>query len=463
MPIRWRLTLWFSLIVCAILVLSGIFIHTLLKNDLRSEVDDDLKIYSAKVHGTLHHEEVPDPLDYDVIHSNLAELPINEFALPGIYFQVIDQNGNVVTKSDNLGKQELPLDTALIERGFAGQVDIATVSAGEGADLRMMVSPLFIQDETLLLEVAQSLQHINDTMGQLQWILVISVIVALGVALVSGAVLARRALAPVERITATAETIEKSSDLGRRVGYTGPKDEIGHLAATFDHMIDHIDRVFKSQKDFVADASHDLRSPLTVFQGNLDLLKRNLNAEDRQESLDAMGREIEKMSAIVNDLLLLAEIESGPVNQDQAVNLKEILLEGLRQAQRSAGKNSVIEGTIEEISIKGNPHRISQLLANLIDNAIRYTPEEGTITLSLLRDGDWARLEIMDNGIGIPPEHLPHLFDRFYRVDRARSRAGSGTGLGLAIVKGIAEQHGGKVTLISEPGKGSTFTVWLKL
>lgn len=120
-------------------------------------------------------------------------------------------------------------------------------------------------------------------------------------------------------------------------------------------------------------------------------------------------------------------------------------------------------GRLEDLSVKGSAQRLRQLLGNLIDNAIKYTPDRGTISLSLFRDGEWARLEVADTGIGIAPEHLPHIFDRFYRVDKARSRTGGGTGLGLAIAKGIAEQHGGRVLVTSEPGKGSVFTVWLKL
>ena len=461
MPIRWRLTLWFSLILCAILILSGIFIHTLLESYLNDEIDDDLKVNSARVHGTLNIEEIPEPVDYAVIHSSLP--PLDEFASPGIYIQLIDTEGKVVVKSNNLGEQELPVDPELIERGFEGQAKIASVSAGEGTDLRIMVSPLFLQNETLLLEVAQSIEPVEEMMSQLRWTLFIGVLTALILAVVSGAVLARRALAPMERITSTAESIEDSSDLSRRVGYDGPKDEIGHLATTFDHMIEHLDRVFKSQKEFVADASHDLRGPLTVLKGNLDLLKRYLVEREHVESLDAMGREIERMTNIANDLLLLAEVESGQMDQQETVSLKEILMEGFRLAQESGKQHNATKGTIEDISIKGNRHRLGQMLANLVDNAINHTLEGGSITLSVFRDGDWARLEVADIGVGISHEHIPHLFDRFYRVDRARSKAGGGTGLGLAIVKGIAEQHGGKVTVESEPGKGSTFTVWLKL
>ena len=463
MPIRWRLTLWFSLILLIIMTVAGAIGHTFFQSHLRNDIDDNLSVYSAKIHGTLHGNEVPEPLDYDVIHPTLSDVPINEFASPGIYIQLIDRDGNIIAKSDNLGDQELPFDSSLVEKGFNGNVDIATVSAGEGADLRIMVSPLFIQNETLLLEVGESLQHVDSIINQLRWGFFISILVALVLAVLSGAILAQRALAPVKRITAIADSIGESSDLGRRVGYNGPMDEVGHLAATFDHMIDHLDKVFQSQKIFVADASHDLRSPLTVLQGNLDLLKRDMPEEDKEESLRAMRREIKRMNGIVDDLLLLAEIETDQSDQQEIVSLKDILLECLKQAQQLTTNHTIVEGKVEDISVKGNRHRLNQMLANLVSNAVKYTPESSTITLSLFRDDERARIEVADNGMGIAPEHIPHLFDRFYRVSKARSRDAGSTGLGLAIVKEIARQHGGEVTVESETGKGSTFTVWLKL
>lgn len=461
MPIRWRLTLWFALILCAILILSGTVLYILLQSHLTSELDDNLRVYSARIHGTLNPEAIPEPLDYDVVHSKLP--PINEFASPGVYIQLIDRSGNVVVKSDNLGEQELPVAPVLIEKGFGGSVSIETVAAGDSARVRIMVSPLYLKDQALLLEVAQSLNPIDVTMSQVRWALLVSILVALTLAGVSGAVLVRRALSPVQHITRTAQNIEASSDLSRRVDYSGPKDEIGQLATTFDHMIKHLDRVFESQKHFVADASHELRGPLTVVQGNLDLLKRNLGEEDRRESLRAIEAETARMTKIVSDFLVLAEVESGQLERQEMVSLREILLDSLGRAQQLAGNRKIVIGRQEDLSIRGDAHRLKQLLGNLVDNAIRYTPEGGTIALSLFRDGDWACLEVADTGIGIAPQHLPHILDRFYRVDKARSRAKGGTGLGLAIVKGIAEQHGGKVTVTSEPGRGSTFTAWLKL
>jgi len=300
-------------------------------------------------------------------------------------------------------------------------------------------------------------------MSQVRWALLAGILLAFTMASVSGAILVRRALSPVERITRTARSIEASSDLSRRVGYTGPMDEIGELVMTFDHMIEHLDRVFQSQRHFVTDASHDLRGPLTVIKGNLDLLKRDLGEEDRREALRAIGAETDRMARIVSALLILAEVESGKVDLQETVSLRRIVLSELRRARQLAGSRKIRVGRQEDLSIKGDAHRLKQLFGNLVDNAIRYTPEGGTITLSLFRDNGWARLEVVDTGVGIAPEHQAKIFDRFYRADKARARAGGGTGLGLAIVKGIAEQHGGTVTVTSQLDKGSTFTAWLKL
>ncbi len=461
MPIRWRLTLWFALILSAILILSSVVLHLVLQRYLLNQVDDNLKVYSARVHGTLNPQEIPEPLDYDVIHSKLP--PINEFASPGIYIQLIDGSGDVVVKSSNLGEQELPVNPSVIAQGFEGDAAIETVAAGDGASVRLMVSPLYLRDQILLLEVAQSLNHVDGTMSQVRWALLASTLVALVLAAVSGGAIVRGSLSPVSKISHTARSIETSSDLSQRVGYTGPRDEIGELATTFDHMIEHLDRVFQSQRYFVADASHELRGPLTVIRGNLDLLKRKLGEEERRESLNAIERESIRMSKIVDDLLLLAEVDSGQLEQQQKVSLKEIVLGELERAKALAVEQKIIVEHKEDLAVRGDSQRLRQLLANLVDNAIKYTPDHGTITLSLFRDDSWARMEVTDTGIGITPDHLPHVFDRFYRVDKARPRASGGTGLGLAIVKGIAEQHGGKVTVTSQPGKGSTFTVWLKL
>jgi len=461
MPIRWRLTLWFGLILCVTLVVSGVVIYTLLQRSLYSDVDNTLRIYSNEVHTALDTSNITDPTDYDAVCSCLPS--VDRFASPGIYIQLADKNGNIMGKSDNLGDQYLPVDQSQLDPVLKGEFRVGIVTASDGTRLRVMDSPLKLGNQTLVVEVGHSLKQIDNTMSSVRWAILGGVLAALTLVGVSGGVLVRRALSPVGRITRTAQNIELSSDLSRRVGYKGPMDEVGQLATTFDHMIEHLERDFKAQKHFIADASHDLRSPLTVLRGNLDLLKRNLSEGERQESLKAMEGEVERMGRIVNDLLLLAEVESGQMKRRELVSLKEILLEGAARGQQLAPNTNIVMGRLEDLSVMGDAYMLKRLLSNLIDNAIAYTPEGGVITLSLYRDGDQALLEVADKGKGIAPEHLPHIFDRFYRVDQARSRIKGGSGLGLAIVKAIAEQHQGKVTVTSEPGKGSTFTVSFRL
>jgi signal transduction histidine kinase len=395
-----------------------------------------------------------DNADYNLIGSSLAFL--GDSASPNIWVQLTDGNGNVLAKSGKLGEQELP-----VVSGQAGSP--VTAQSTDGTRLRIL--PLYLQaeDQIFQLGFAQSLASIDPIMSSMGLTLLLVIPGFLILTTASASIMIGRALSPVKKVTATAQSIASSSDLSRRVNHRGPKDEIGELAATFDRMIEQLDRLLQSQRGFVADASHELRGPLTVIRGNLDLLKRNLSEEDRTESIRVLEAEMARMTRIVNDLLVLAEVESGPLEQSQLVSLKDIILDAQDRALLLAGDRHIVIERQDDLWVKGDAHKLDQLVGNLVGNAIKYTPDGGTITLSLFQDREWARLDVADTGMGISPEHLPHIFDRFYRVDRARSRAGGGTGLGLAIVKGIALQHGGKVTVTSETGKGSTFTVWLKL
>jgi two-component system OmpR family sensor kinase len=443
--IKWRLTLSFSSVFAIAAIIGALFFFAAFRNWMIAErIDGNLKVYSTAL---LVLASTSDNVDLLTDSSDIY--PTSE-----IWVQLTDSNGAILAKSDNLGERTLPI--------VSGEDGPVTRTLEDGTSIRILSVPLPAEDQTYQLEFAQSLAAIDPSVTSMGIALLLTIVVFLTLVTVAAAILVGRALSPVKKVTATAQDIASSSDLSRRVNYQGPKDEVGELAATFDRMIEQLDRLLQSQRTFVADASHELRGPLTVIRGNLDLLKRNLSEEDRAESTRVLEAEMARMTRIVNDLLVLAEVESGPLEQQQTVSLKDILLDAQDRALLLAGNRKIAIGRQEDLWVKGDGHKLDQMVNNLVTNAVKYTPDGGTITLSLHQDGDWACLEVADTGIGISPEHLPHIFDRFYRVDKAHSRAGGGTGLGLAIVKGIAQQHGGTVTVTSEPGKGSTFSVRLK-
>jgi signal transduction histidine kinase len=218
-------------------------------------------------------------------------------------------------------------------------------------------------------------------------------------------------------------------------------------------MLDRLEKLFRAQQRLIADISHELRSPLTTIRGNVDLLRR-MNCVD-EPSLDAIQAESERMTRLVGDLLLLAQADAGQSLRRERVELDTILLQVFRQVRPLAEGIEMTIGEEDQATILGDPDRLKQLLLNLVDNAIKYTPKGGQVTLGLRRAQDRAALSVADTGVGIPAEDLPRIFERFYKADRARS--GGGTGLGLAIAKHIVQGHGGRIWAESVEGQGSTF------
>jgi len=438
--IGWRLTIWFSVILMVLVVFTGVFVYSWVDQHLRDEVDSNLREYSEWVSIFI---TVDESAQFSV-SSVLEEFAIvDEFSSPGVYFQLIDKQGDVLVKSHNLAGLEMPADPSLIEGASQGQTELGTVSTDEGVKLRIIASPINVQDEILILETGKSLRHVNETMDKIRVGFIVAGLAAVFIAVISGLLLARRALAPVKSVTSTAQRISEHSDLTQRVGYKGPMDEVGHLAKTFDDMLERLRQVFESQEEFVQNASHDLRSPLAVLRINLDLLAHNLSEQDRKDMVSGMKEEVTWMTRIVEDLLFLAEVTTAPTqNQEELIPLRDIVNDGVAIAGQSSGPRRILTDIQENLFVTGHRRRLSRLLANLLDNAIKHTSEEGTIIVSLHREGDMACLRVSDDGIGIQADDLPHIFDRFYRADKSRSRD-KGSGLGLAIVKAIAEQHGG--------------------
>lgn len=277
--------------------------------------------------------------------------------------------------------------------------------------------------------------------------------------------LAGRALSPVAAMTRTARAIAVSRGFSRRLPDQGGRDELSYLARTFNEMLASLEEAYRSQQRFVADASHELRAPLTAIQGNIELLSRvrDMPQEERAEAISYLETEVHRLSRMVGELLTLARADAGQTLQRRDVDLDAVLLDAVAGI-RSAGKRNPIEvEAIEPLKVSGDPDRIKQLILILLDNAVKYSRQGAAVRIGLRRAGDRAILEVADKGIGIRAEDLPHIFERFYRADPARSRDPGGTGLGLSIARWIVDQHDGDITVDSHVGRGTTVTVRLPL
>jgi heavy metal sensor kinase len=316
------------------------------------------------------------------------------------------------------------------------------------------------------LQIAHSEGDVQETLQQIITFVAVGIPTTLLLAVAGGVFLARRALDPIDRITRTAEKLG-AEDLSRRLDFRGTDDEVGRLAATFDRMLDRLDRAFERQRRFTADASHDLRTPLALLisQGEV-ALERSRTATVYRSTIAAMCEDARQMTRLLGDLLVLARADAGLELMDlEKVHLGD-LAKGVVSALQPLAQTREVAlalGVTDDLIVEGDQTRLTQLLTNLVDNTLKYTPAGGHATVSVERESKTAKLAVTDTGIGIAAEHLPHLFERFYRADGARSRTNGGTGLGLAICKWVVDMHRGQITVVSTPGFGTTVTVRLPL
>jgi heavy metal sensor kinase len=476
-PIRWRLTLWFIGVLELALLGFSLLLYFTLQNNLSTRINDTLDLranqvqyeVNSDVSDTVRNGHLPDPT---TLAKDLQLGLLQEFAEPGVYVQILDLQGKPLTISPNLAGNQLPVDPTTVVRARNGTKSTNEIRVGDER-LRILNQPLKANDQIIgVLQVAESLQPFYDTIDQVRWLLGVGNVLTLVVATLGGWWLVGRALRPVVQVTQTAQKIALTRRFDERIPLKGnnPKanlDEIGQLAATFNRMIEEISRVFENNRQFMADTSHELRTPLTVIRGNLNLLRRGLDKTEAEEAIAEADEEAVRLSHLVNDLLMLAQADAEQVIEFSPVQLDEVMHRVTRRAEQIVqAQHKVLKVELERNDsalVMGDEIRLSQAINNLVENAIRYTPDEGKVTLNLKNESGLALITVADTGIGIAPEHLAHLFERFYRVDKARSRALGGTGLGLAIVKYLTEAHGGQVRVESEPGKGSLFEIRLPL
>jgi signal transduction histidine kinase len=448
--------LFFTAVLATSLLAFSALLYILLERSLALDVDQVIASKAEDIARTsrLRNEATPRP--------RRIRLPyVDAFATSDIYIQILDAGGQLLERSANLGEDALPRTETALTHGRQGESWYESLVL-DGQPMRIYTAPLLVDEQLVgFIQVGRSVQDEEHTLARVQRLLLICDALVVLAAGAVGWVLARAWLRPIDRVTQAARAIGLSGRLDRRLEPVQRHDEVGRLVATFNEMLDRLEGAFTAQRRFVADASHELRTPLTTIRGNVELLRRapDLPREDVEGALADIASEAQRMSRLVTELLRLARADAGQDLEREPVRVDDVLRAVRRQIQSHKPNVAVLTGRVEPGTVLGSRDALQELLLILVDNALKYTPDGGHVWLSLERDGSFLALKVRDDGVGIDPADLPHVFERFYRATEVRQQGG--TGLGLAIARWIAERHHGRITVDSALGHGSTFTVWL--
>ena len=437
-----------------VLVIFGAVVYVSLWQGLSSSIDDLLQLSASQVVAGINIENGQISLS-----DSLPDNPVAaDLQARGFTIRILTVDGKILQSSGVY--QALPVDPASVQRAANRVSNFQTVNAG-GKDAVRVYSVPVLDNQNLIgvVQVMQSLKTLNDTLNRLLVVLLVSIPALLILAALSGYYLAGRALSPIDHITRTAQQIS-AKDLSARLNLSGPDDEIGRLATTFDGMLTRLEASFKRERQFTANASHELRTPLAAMQAILNVTRARRRSPDEYETaIDDLSEETDRLRRLAEDLLYAAREDAGPSEAQEEINLS-LLLKDLGDSMllmaESKGLRLILE-IQDNLLIRGDSDALIRAFSNLVDNAIKYT-QEGAVTIRGRRT-DTAQIEILisDTGCGISPEHLPHIFERFYRVDEARTT--QGFGLGLAIVQEIISRHQGTIQVSSQVGTGTSFKI----
>jgi signal transduction histidine kinase len=448
------MTLLFTGVLSAVILIIGIAVYSLVSYQLRDQLDGVLTEASNRLIASTEVNSFGNMALITLTDNDISQM---------IVIQLWDKNGQLINSSDNrrLFQESIDPNNYETARTVFNDVWITTIH------LRVMSVPLQLNGEPIgVLQVGTSLAPIDTTQDTLISVLLITLLGGVAIAIVLGGFVIRRALKPLVIAKDTAVQISNADDLSRRIPYKDQgveTDEIGELIKAFNQTLERLEKLFSAQRRFMADVSHELRTPLTVINGNVGLMRRMRKVDE--ESLDSIEEEVDRLTRLVGDLLLLAQAESGKIPLDiKPVELDALLLEVYQQLRVLAGDRVIVKlADIDQVRVMGDRDRLKQVIINLGANAINYTQNGGLVQLGLSKTKGQARLLVTDNGPGIAPEDLPHIFERFYRGEKSRTRQQdeSSFGLGLSIAYWIIAAHGGRIEVSSILGEGSNFCVWL--
>ncbi len=489
--IRTRLTLWYTgLLAATVLVLGGVT-FALLMRGLWNDIDSTLERVARAA------AQAAEKTATEFVPPDMNELLRRYFgsSFADRFYQFLDPRGEVDPRLPRLRTNPLTVSPKALKNATEGYGTFETLANGAEYPLRVFTFPIVVRGRLVnVLQVGMSLEGLQRERQNFLWALATLTPLALILAGGGGWLLANRALRPVDRMTQAARRIE-AERLAERLEGAEVDDELGRLARTLNEMLARLEAGFAQVRRFSADASHELRTPLTILKGEIEVALRSAREPaEYQRVLESALEEVERMARLVDDLLMLSRADAGALRWDKEPVELDRLVEDIAKRGEILGRARGIQvgiQTLEPLIACGDEQRLRQLLLNLVDNAVKYTPSGGRITLSLRRvggesdgpptagpdaaalhpiasspdllAGEWAEIAVNDTGVGIPPDALPRIFERFYRVDGARSREAGGAGLGLCIAKTIAEAHGGDIRVESGFGSGSTFTVRVPL
>ncbi len=464
--IRTKLTFWYvTLLTVSLIAFGGIFSYSLMKifmNRIDSQISS---VANMMVHTVVKPTgQLFLPRDFDIILGRFFGIRTT-----GNYIQVLDAHGSVVARSSNLESLRLPIPKETYRAALLkGETSFEIVRSVGRYPVRLVTKPIILKDRGLvaIVQVGTSLESVQEVFHSFVSIFIPGILAAIIVASAVGWFLAQKALKPVSEITRLAQRIS-AENLSERLNIAVPQDEIGRLASTINVMFERLENSFRQIKQFTGDASHELKTPLTILKGEMEIALRSKgDVAQMREALESGLEEIDRMSNIVKNLLDLAKMD---VEKDalprEPVNLDKVLVERYEHFRRRASEKGIdlVMARHTPAVVTGDEVRLSQLLFNLIDNAVKYTGRGGRVEVSLDVEGPDAVVKVKDNGVGVSEEDIPYLFDRFYRANKARSGDEGGAGLGLSICKEIVVSHGGTIVVESRPNYGTTFITRLPL